>query len=144
MKISVPYYFIASFIFLLLLMGCENKSDNELSIQLTPDYLKGKSWVLVDNKGKVKTENYQKSKLVFLNEDEYEIHKIFEYSGSTFRSPGTYKIKDSMIQFRSINGLEKIGVAHIIDENRLQVEWEESDIIYGEGIELFQTISTEF
>jgi len=132
-----------SFILLIttfLLVSCEKNDKSEITVKLKNDYLKEQVWLSVDKRGEPKISDHQKCTLFFLNNNEYEIRKTFEYSGSTFRNPGIYVIQDSLIQLRSLDGTDHLGNVYIHQGSRLKVEWFESELTYGEGIDIFKPL----
>ena len=91
------------FVFLsvaILFMGCEKKPDSEISASLNKEYLKKMVWISVDKNGNPRVKDLQKCTLVFLSNNEYEVRKTFEYSGSTFRNTGINEITDRLIKLK--------------------------------------------
>jgi hypothetical protein len=116
---------------------CEKRADSEITLNPEKNQISQSIWVLIDEKGEPKIKNYQICKLVFLNENEYEVHRTFEYSGSTFRTPGIYNLEDSLIQLKTLSGAEHIGNVYLKGKNKLMVKWLDASFTYGEGTELY-------
>lgn len=138
MRFKLNFRLITGFIIALGLLSCEKNTDSQISLRLKKEYLKDKIWLSIDSKGNPRIKNHQKCSLVFLENNEYEVRKTFEYSGSTFRNPGTYLIKDSLIQLRSFNGEEHLGNVYIYDRNKLKVKWLQAEVQYGKGVDIFK------
>ncbi|MFO8236611.1 MAG: hypothetical protein R6U04_14535 [Bacteroidales bacterium] len=130
---------VVAFLFTVFLPSCENDSRSDIDINLHQKDIQGTSWFMVSNDGEPKVENHQKSELFFLEDNEFELRKTFEYSGSTFRSIGKYDIKDSMIRLESMNGSLQLGEGYLYGE-KLEVQWKDSIETYGEGTDYFKSI----
>ena len=107
-------------------------------IKFNPDYLKSHKWISVNEQGKPRTSNHQTCKLIFLENQDFELRKTFEYSGSTFRTPGKYFMQDSFIKLKNLTGTQTLGKAYIFEDHHLRIEWKNCNAIYGEGMEMFR------
>lgn len=107
------------------------------AIQFNPEYFENHTWILVNEQGKPLTSDHQTCTLVFLDNNEFEMRKTFEYSGSTFRLPGKFFMQDSTLKLKNMRGNRKIGEAHIVKEDQLHIEWNHFCSAYGEGKETF-------
>lgn len=129
--------YITIILFTWVFVQCEKQSDAELSVKLKKELVSESEWVLVTEKGEPKVKNYQHSRLIFLESNEYEVHKTFEYSGSTYRTPGIYSLRDSLIQLKNMNGREHIGNLYLMSKNKFRIEWLKTSLPYGEGTEMY-------
>jgi hypothetical protein len=109
--------------------------------EITYADLTGYKWVLVDNYGNPKCINHQRSNLVFLENQNFEMHKTFEFSGSTFRIPGKYYRKDSIIHLTTLNGSFTIGQINVMHDGQLKVQWKKSSSLFGKGTEKYKLIT---
>jgi hypothetical protein len=114
---------------------CENQKPPQLKTDINHESIKGSVWLSVDENGKPKIENLQKCKLVFLNNNEYEIKRTFVYSNSSYRNPGIYEIRDSVVVLKSLNGQEIYGNLYIHENNEVLIKWEEA-ALFGDGTEI--------
>jgi len=128
--------FISIFAVLVIFIGCENEPAPKIKTNLNSGIIKNTVWLSVDENGEAKIADYQKCKLFFLNKKKYEIRKTFVYSESTYRNPGVYEVRDSLIKLKSFDGSELLGKIYVLEDSQLRLEWNESASL-GDGVELF-------
>jgi len=136
MTIIKLHKFIFIFAVLVIFNGCENKSAPEIKTNLNSEIISNTIWLSVDKNGEPKIDDYQKCKLFFRDKKKYEIRKTFVYSESTYRNPGIYEIRDSVIKLKSFDGSEHLGEIYVLEDNQLHLEWNKSASL-GDGTELF-------
>ena len=107
-------------------------------IKLHPEYLKKHQWISVDDQGNPRVVNHQTCKLIFSDNHAFELRKTFEFSGSTFRMPGKYYMQDSSIKLKNLAATQTIGKAYISGDCQLCIQWNQCEMLYGEGIETFR------
>ena len=117
----------------------QDHSNSQKPIKLSTQGLKENIWVSVDQDGKQKIIDHQTCELIFLEDQYFELRRTFEYSGSTFRTPGKYSIEDSTIHLKNLTGSTALGKACIFENHHLRIKWDNSNTVYGKGIETFRT-----
>ncbi|MGM0531889.1 MAG: hypothetical protein ACQER7_11110 [Bacteroidota bacterium] len=123
-------------------ISSQNNFETQKPIKLTYKYLKDHTWISVNEKGRPTTANHQTCKLIFLEDQDFELRKTFEYSGSTLKTPGRFILQDSIIHLKNLSGSQKVGKAYIHKGYQLRIEWDHPNSIYGRGTETFQQEST--
>lgn len=136
-QLSFTGIFVA-LMFAVFFPGCEHNSQADFEIATNQKDITGTIWKSVDEDGETKIDNFQRSKLLFLNNREFELRRTFEYSGSTFRSIGRYEINDSVINLKSMIGSSQVGNAYIYNNGKLKIEWRDSYEAYGEGTDYYK------
>ncbi|MFP4041437.1 MAG: hypothetical protein ACLFT6_01615 [Bacteroidales bacterium] len=131
---------LVAFLFAAFFPGCENNSHPDFEVEPNPKDIQGTAWQSVNKKGEPEIENFERSKLLFLEDKEFELQRKFEYSGSTFRSIGSYEIEDSMITLKPMRGTSQIGNAFIYNDGKLKIEWGDSYETYGEGTDYYKML----
>jgi len=127
---------ISIFAVLFVFSGCEDHSSPTIKTNLNSKIISNTVWLSVDKKGNAKIDNYQKCKLFFKNKKKYEIRKTFVYSESTYRNPGVYEVRDSVIKLKSFDGSQLLGNIFVLEGNQLRLEWNKS-ALWGDGTEIF-------
>jgi hypothetical protein len=94
--------------------------------------MQGTVWLSVDKKGDPKIEDFQRCTLIFFKDNKYEIKRTFVYSNSSFRNPGRYEVRDSVIMLKSLNGRKLLGNLYIQKNDQLLLKWKKA-ALFGEG-----------
>ncbi len=136
MIIDKIHKFISLFAVLVIFNGCENETAPKIKTNLNSDVISSTVWLSVDKNGDPKIDDYQKCKLFFKNNKKYEIRKTFVYTESTYRNPGIYEVRDSVIELKSFDGSEQLGKIYVFEDDQLHLEWNNSTLL-GDGTELF-------
>jgi hypothetical protein len=132
MLFGKPFKIILLISLTALFIDCENQTEPQLKTDLSSESMQGTVWLAVDKNDKPKIEDFQKCTLIFLNDNRYEIKRTFVYSRSSFRNPGIYEVKDSVIMLKSLNGRKVLGNLYMRDEDQLFLEWKKA-ALFGEG-----------
>jgi len=136
MLIDTIHKFITILAVLVIFIGCENEPAPKIKTNLNSDVISNTVWLSVDENGEPKIDDYQKCKLFFRDEKKCDIQKTFVYSESTYRNPGVYEVKDSVIKLKSFYGSEQLGKIYVLEDSQLRLEWNESTSL-GDGVEIF-------
>ncbi|MBS3771519.1 MAG: hypothetical protein V5A47_01730 [Bacteroidales bacterium] len=122
----------------IIIISSQYNSTTKKNIQLTHNNLKDHTWTSVNEKGNPAIVDHQTCKLIFFDNQDFELRKTFEYSGSTFRIPGKYTLQDSIMHLKNLIGSHKVGKAFVHNGHQLHIEWDHQSVLYGKGTETFQ------
>ena len=113
------------------------------SIELDHQTLQKHTWVLVEDHPESTTNGHHSRKLVFTGQKSFEIRETFKFSGSTFKSPGKYILRDSIIQLHSMDGQRNIGHITLYHQHQLRIEWVRSEAVHHHDTEIYQPAAAE-
>ena len=136
MFIDTVHKYITMLAILVIFNGCENEPVPKIKTNLNSDVISNTVWLSVDENGEPKIDDYQKCKLLFGDKEKCDIQKTFVYSESTYRNPGVYEVRDSVIKLKSYDGSELLGRIYVLEDSQLRLEWNESTSL-GDGVEIF-------
>lgn len=121
----------------LLLIQCTMETPSP-SLKLNHQSLQKHIWVSVDSSTQSGTRGHHTRKLVFTGQKRFEIRETFKFSGSTFKNPGKYIVRDSMIQLHSMDGQRNIGNITLHNHHQLRVEWIRPGAIHHHDTEIYR------
>ncbi len=108
----------------------------EPTIRLNPKDLQNHTWVSTST-GNETQQGHHTRKLIFSSPNTFEIRENFKFSGSTFRNPGKYQIRDSVILLLSMDGSTHMGTLHVHENGKLHIDWLHPGSIHGTGSEVY-------
>jgi hypothetical protein len=138
MKKLKLFLWIPGIILILLIAAASINTKSEGSFELSNSYLKKHTWAYSYGKNQTETNGNSIRKIEFRDNQEFEVIKTFEFSGSVFRTPGKYLIKDSTVHLKTLNGSNDLGKAYINEQHQMKIKWSHSTFIYGKGTQIYR------
>jgi len=125
-------------IFSAILLIQSKMEPHKPSLELTHQTLQKHTWISVDEEGQSAGKGQQTRKIIFSGQGRFEIQETFEFSGSTFKNPGKYTLRDSIILLKTFKSEVQIGQISLQNGHQLRVDWKGTKNYHGKGVEIYK------